>query len=133
MADFGLNRCAVLVTGSRRLVHGHAAIIRSALAKYEPMRGSVVVLHGGAKGADRIADLVAKELFYSTWAVPYFEPLGLGGGPVRNRCLVDLLGVLKTYGYQTHVEAFPDAESKGTWDCVEYAKSKGHEATVHKC
>lgn len=86
---------------------------------YLPM---VTIIHGGAKGADLIAD---------EWAVVNWCPIlefkadwdkyGKSAGPIRNQQMID-------EGKPDFFIAFPTENSVGTWDMIrrcDKAKIKG--------
>lgn len=103
----------VLVTGSRDWQD--RAAITEGFAITEP----TLVIHGDAKGADSIADAVAatagidRAKFPANW-----NRHGKSAGPHRNRLMFDIT-------QPDLVLAFPLPQSRGTWDMVEYARSKG--------
>lgn len=80
-----------------------------------------VVIHGGCKGADIIAGVIAKELgmevlcFTAEW-----KKYGKSAGPKRNQRMLD-------EGVPTLVLAFHDDinSSKGTLDMIKKAKGRG--------
>jgi len=137
-----VKRLVIIVSGSRRLhtrEHHHAIreYIKSKLGDRRHVQ--VVVLHGAQKGADLIADEAARDLGLDSWGIPYFSELDepstkhFPGGPRRNECLVDVACVLRaTKLYQVEMGAFPDAESRGTWHAIRYAKQNGIVAEVRK-
>lgn len=127
----------IVVTGSRHWVDGEEAnIIRNKLALafdmatelgnpfMEPLcvtEAEVVFVHGGARGADAIADAWIRkrghrvEVFPADWAKH-----GKAAGPIRNAAMLD--------AGATIVLAFPfgcRATSPGTWNCVEMAARRG--------
>ena len=112
----------VLVTGSRHWTN--AALIREELALLSP--GSIVI-HGGARGADAIADAIAKELGLTVreYRADWLEH-GLAAGPMRNSDMLraehDECDVKVDY-----VLAFtkPDTKSPGTADMKRKAFGKG--------
>ncbi len=109
----------ILVTGSRFWTQKD--VIRQALAAAPA--GSTVV-HGAARGADRLADAVAKELGFTPEPYPAdWTGLKKRAGSVRNQKMVDL-------GADVCL-AFPGPESKGTWDCVKKARAAGIHTFVH--
>src|SRR5258706_7204811 len=73
------DRYVVIVTGSREWTD--RAVIRAHLADFPP---GTLVLHGGALGADAIADSEARGLGLDVRVEPYFSDLGRAGGPARN-------------------------------------------------
>ena len=78
---------------------------------------SVTIIHGGAKGADSIAGLVADELGIETVVYPAdWEKYSKSAGIIRNKEMADK-------GKPDFVLAFPGGA--GTHHMVSYAKSKG--------
>ena len=110
----------ILITGSRRWTD--QAIIEAALrrttAGLKPR--AVTVVHGACPygGADIIAASIADRLGFvvephpAPWTVH-----GKAAGPMRNQEMVDL-------GADVCL-AFPEPDSRGTWDCVARADSAG--------
>lgn len=47
-----------------------------------------IIIHGAARGADRIASLIAEQLGMEQRPYPYLRQFGRDGGPVRNRQMV---------------------------------------------
>lgn len=103
----------VLVTGSRDW--------QDRLAIQDALRdcGATFVVHGDAKGADWIANEVAKSLGLDVARFPAnWNGRGKTAGPYRNRLMFDMC-------QPELVLAFPLPSSRGTWDMVKYAESKG--------
>lgn len=124
-----MSRWCVIVSGSRRLYSlKHEKAIYDVLRRYEGKH--VVLLHGDGDGADQLAKSLAHDLGFRELGTPYF-PLGMKGGPARNRCVVDLGLVFQGYDYDLIVHAFPDAESVGTYRLIEYAKLKAVACEEH--
>lgn len=114
----------VLVTGSRDWTD--AVAISSALD------GATLVLHGGARGADELADAWARE--HSVQRVVLsadWERLGRRAGAERNALLVERACELRARGNAVEVWAFPLPQSRGTWDCVHRARAAGLVVHVH--
>lgn len=107
----------VLVCGSRDWTDGAAiqAALQAVLA-----RGPVeLVMHGDARGADRLAAGVAVELGLPVRAFPAdWTHLGRAAGPVRNQRMLD-------EGQPSLVLAFPLPRSRGTWDMMFRARAAG--------
>lgn len=131
----------VLVTGSREVPTKAWQQVRDALlAAVDGTDGPHILVHGGAKGADRIAANVAANLGWSTeehradWSAPCRPscdhngrrrgPLGDGGicpaaGHYRNQHMVDL-------GADVCVAVFRrGARNAGTADCKRRAVRAG--------
>jgi len=107
----------VLVCGDRNWPDKDA--IRRELSKLEP---GTTLIHGGARGADRLSGIVAEELgikvdkvYYANW-----PKYGRSAGPIRNQEML-------TLGKPNLVLAFhPNlSQSKGTKDMVERATRAG--------
>ena len=84
----------------------------------------LVIIHGGAKGADDLADQWALvnwtglEIYKADWS-----KYGKAAGGIRNQQMLD-------EGKPDLVIAFPTKNSKGTWDMVRRAKKAGVETIV---
>jgi hypothetical protein len=80
-----------------------------------------LLVHGNARGVDAIADLWAQHYTIEKQSYPYMSHLGRAGGPARNRIMVD-----EHLWQNPIICAFPHPElSKGTYDLIGYAESKG--------
>ena len=83
-----------------------------------------VIVSGGAQGVDSLAKKYANDhnipisIHYANW-VKY----GRSAGPIRNQLIVD---------DATHLVAFPDKRSVGTWDSVNKAKKKKIAVTIYR-
>lgn len=104
----------ILVCGSRDYAD------RDAMTEvmYRFGKGTVVI-HGGARGADKMAGEIAAflryevEVYEANWARD-----GKRAGPMRNQRMLD-------EGKPDHVIAFPLADSVGTWDMIRRARKAG--------
>lgn len=105
----------VLVTGSREWADPEP--IRRELAR---LPSDTIVIHGMARGADRLAHEIAAELGLAVWPRPAMWERGKAAGIIRNR--------------QMLVEDKPDlvlafhpdlAEARGTRHMVEIARKAG--------
>lgn len=109
---------AIIVTGSREWAN--VAVIESVLTDACPD----LVVHGGAQGADQIADDWAKangidrDVFRANWTA-----FGKSAGPVRNGRM------LKAYQH-ARVVAFP-LKGPGTKDCIKQARALRMEVFVY--
>lgn len=85
-----------------------------------------VVIHGGCRGADRLAGQVASELSFGVEEFPAeWHRYGRAAGPIRNRRMLE-------EGKPDLVLAFhPDlSRSRGTRDMVDRARKAGVEVRV---
>ena len=74
------------------------------------------VVSGGARGADSLAELWAKEKKIKIKIYkPDWKNLGNKAGPLRNTDIVNA---------STHLIAFPTQESVGTWDSIRKAEKR---------
>ena len=80
--------------------------------------GRVVIVSGGARGADSLAEQYAKEKGYETIIFHADWSLGKGAGYIRNREMHEYLSRQKKRG----VVAFWDGKSKGTQHSFSLAK-----------
>lgn len=103
----------VVVTGSRGWTK--LGPILHALSKL-PL--DTIIVHGGAKGADALAEDAAKQLGMTTEVhFAEWERLGRSAGPNRNEQMLDSKPDL--------VLAFWDGSSRGTKHCIEGARKRG--------
>jgi hypothetical protein len=123
-------RLAVLVTGSRGWTDTES--IRERLRTYQTVTGGKfvpygsVLIHGGASGADVIADDAAR-FQGGGWLIErtsYFDWLDKRGGHVRNAMMLDKLKVYQKYGYICSVEAF-SLGTPGTEGMIKIATKAG--------
>jgi hypothetical protein len=110
----------ILITGGRDWKDSN--LIRQALLE----NGPGIVVHGACRGADTLANDAAQALGWPTEAHPAnFYPLGKydrAAGNKRNAKMVALGADICL--------AFPDPQSKGTWNCVNLAKRAKIEVLV---
>lgn len=112
----------VLVTGSRTFADAHA--IDSALLNVwhdiTQLGGEMVVVHGHARGADRLADAWARRNNILVERHPAdWDTHKRAAGPIRNQAMVNLGAHL--------VLAFPAGTATGTRDCMKRARAAGIE------
>lgn len=113
----------VLVCGSRHWID--LAAIRQALGAIKANEGIEVVIHGDARGADRLAGIAAAELGIPVLAFPAnWAEHGRAAGAIRNQQML-------TEGRPTLVLAFPTPESVGTWDMVGRARGANVRVIVY--
>lgn len=108
----------IVITGDRNWKNVPAIFYRLKLAQLL-WGDNLVVRHGGAKGADRIAHVtclilgIKREPFKADWLKYYAR-----AGPIRNSAMLtpDVGLVL---GFHTNIDS-----SRGTRDCLKKARSK---------
>lgn len=110
----------ILITGSRDWADRQT--MRTALwAHLQRLRQKgrdVILIHGGARGADSIAAGI-----WRGWNLPIeqhdadWSDHGMMAGPIRNQRMVNLSADVCL--------AFPMPGSRGTWDCVRRAREAG--------
>ena len=104
----------ILVTGSREWTDRFT--IFSALRQYPTCR---LLIHGNARGADRIAAEIAEHLGFKIKSVPaQWDRYNKAAGAIRNRVMLDLNPDL-VLAFHSNL-----AVSKGTKDCVEEAQRR---------
>ena len=82
------------------------------------------IVHGGAKGADRLAAIYAREYFYKSEAFPAdWDTHGKAAGPIRNQEMAEYADVLV---------AVWDGKSRGTKNMIETALKEGLEVHVYR-
>lgn len=106
----------ILITGTRYWSWELEKAVEHALETIEEINDcAVVVMHGGAPGADRVAADWAErhgrqvEKYFADWS------RGRRAGPERNQRMVDAGADMCL--------AFPGPSSVGTWDCVRRARA----------
>lgn len=96
------------------------------------VRGANLVLHGGATGADEIADKVAGKLGIVTLRFPAaWNAEGKAAGPARNERMAVWAEKFMLNGHNVRCYAFPLSESIGTHDCVKRMRAHGIPTTVY--
>jgi|SRR5271157_5180938 len=112
----------VLICGGRH--YADFERIKSDLIALGGKAAIEVVIHGGADGADCLGALAAQELEIPTIAEHAdWKKHGNAAGPIRNQKMLDLYS-------PTLVLAYPDPESRGTWDMVRRAKKDDIEVRI---
>jgi len=108
----------VAVVGSRTFID--YTLLKSILDKID----IDLIISGGARGADKLAERYALEkkietkIFYPEW-----DKFGKAAGFIRNRDIVQ---------EADHVIAFWDGESKGTLSSINLAKEFGKKLSIYK-
>lgn len=117
----------ILITGSRDWTDRETirAALRSAGQAARTHPQGVVVVHGGARGADTLAGEIAREfgcmveVHLADW-----QTHGKAAGPIRNAHMVKL-------GADVCL-AFPLGESRGTRGCIHMAETMGIPVKVYE-
>ncbi len=108
----------ILVCGSRTW-SDHGIIFDKLESLPSDADEDVLIIHGGASGADTIAASIAMGLGYGHRAYPAdWNTHGKGAGPIRNQRMLD-------EGTPDIVLAFWDGESRGTLDMITRARRAG--------
>jgi hypothetical protein len=103
----------VAVVGGRNFDNYY--LLKDVLNAYRKKHGISLIISGGAKGADTLAEKYAKEfeidyrVFVAKW-----NKYGKSAGYRRNKKIVEACDI---------VIAFPDKESKGTYHTIDLAES----------
>lgn len=86
----------------------------------------MVIIHGNARGADKMAGEIAEELGYQVEVYPAdWAKYGKQAGFIRNQQML-------REGKPDMCIAFWDGKSRGTLDMIERAKAAGHKVMVVK-
>lgn len=116
----------ILITGSRHFdPHNprnyqlmHQALSTTAQKLYAAGAADITVVHGGASGADTLADIIASSLGFTIERYPaQWNLYGKQAGPIRNEEMVARGANI--------VLAFPAAVSPGTKHCMSVARRAG--------
>jgi hypothetical protein len=121
----------VLVTGDREWgTMDEENVIREALNE---LLVPSLIIHGDARGADKMAASVGIELGHYVSIFPaLWGRDGKPAGPLRNKVMVEIANVLML-DYFVHVYAFHNniEESKGTKDCINRAFKENMSITIY--
>jgi hypothetical protein len=102
----------ILVCGDRNWTND--SLVYSALIAH----AATIVIHGNARGADKLADLQARKLHLEVRAYPAnWATEGRAAGILRNKRQYDLEKPDKVLAFHNHLE-----RSKGTKHMIEYAQ-----------
>ena len=84
-----------------------------------------IIITGGARGADFLANIVARDLKFNTIVkMADWQKYGRSAGPIRNRQMLDLKPDL-VIAFHSNIE-----QSKGTKDCITEASKRGIKVEV---
>lgn len=98
------------------------------LTKMESLAKDTLVIHGGARGADTLADECAHELGLPVTPFPAdWQRFGKKAGPLRNRQMLDQKPDL-VIAFHKNLQS-----SKGTKDCVNEARKRSIPVKIIGC
>lgn len=127
--------CILVITGSRRASNDNRKLIGEAILAADPL----VVLQGGAAGADSIARSFCWDRAITTVTVPAdWEGQGVSAGYERNERMLAMAQDLEAlYKLPVLVLAFPTSltcsvPSKGTRHCIREAEALGLEVRIQE-
>jgi len=124
---------AILVTGSRRFGNRRQlyAVLDKHLESYH--RPEILVIHGGATGADTKAGDWAKANKVLCLKMPaHWDVYGRAAGTKRNLKMLDFLKFLRKRGHPCVVEAFPLPGSRGTHHMIRVAQEANFKVNIHE-
>lgn len=122
----------ILVTGSRECEYEPVVkVLDDTLAEIASAYGPPILVHGGARGADQVANIWGNqksvdrevawvERFPAHWAI-----YGHGAGPIRNAAMAERIWPHQQAGGLVVVLAFPRGESVGTRNMILAAERVG--------
>lgn len=113
-----MNELIILVTGSRTLADG-----RELVRQLEMLPLAAIILHGAARGADRIAETWCAENGRLCIGVPAdWVRYGKKAGVIRN---AEMLRKYQPHGFLAFHDKDTLEESRGTWDMVQRCLKAG--------
>jgi len=118
---FKLLKMKLAIVGSRKF--NDYEFFKVAVYRYLNSVKPEIIISGGATGVDSLAEKWAGENNVEFLVFPADWKLGRSAGPIRNTLIVNNC---------THLLAFPDADSVGTWDSVRKAELANKKVTVIK-
>lgn len=86
-----------------------------------------ILIHGDCEGADWCARFHASGFGWRIHDEPAPWDAGFAAGPLRNELMIDLVLQYRKHAYPCVLIACPFPDSRGTWNCVNYAKAQGFE------
>jgi hypothetical protein len=111
----------IVACGSRELAWS-PVMVRQALLAAAGYRQVAALFHGGARGADQLADQAAQALGWKVRVrMARWSEHGIAAGPIRNRQMLEHAGALAAHqGADLLLLAFPGG--KGTASCIREAR-----------
>lgn len=108
----------ILITGSRNFNNTSAMLQIFKSIAYTISNTNVTLIHGNARGADRLAGKLAHDLGWTVEVHPAdWKKYGRKAGPIRNQEMVNTGANICL--------AFPVGESRGTRHCITAAQKAG--------
>lgn len=130
-----MDHICVIVTGDRNAQWNEWGRTVGDVLRGDKYKGTTAVLiHGDARGIDRIAERKAGGYGWRTLPVPaQWKAYGPAAGPKRNQTMLDISWHLEQCGYRAEVLAFHDSfeGSKGTKNMVSLAIGAGVPVTLY--
>ena len=120
-------RCLVIVAGGGRDLDWPHQHIAAELLAHSGSRPVLLVLHGGARGADQAIGRAARQLGWPAEALPAdWRRYGRGAGPIRNRELlhtaVQRARALAMPGFSAGVQVIAFPGGRGTASLLAQAR-----------
>jgi hypothetical protein len=121
----------LIITGSREgLPRDRRDLLATLTAA---IKAADLVIHGGARGVDALADQLARRSNVHVAVVnALWEQRKRAAGSDRNSVLASLGAKLQRGGAEVSYGAYPGPESHGTWDCVRKLKAVNIAGEVHQ-
>lgn len=112
----------VLICGGRN--YSDQCLVFHQLDQIHASKSITELIHGDARGADRLGREWAKQMNVPERAFPAsWRRYGKAAGAIRNQQMLD-------QGKPDLVIAFPDPQSRGTWDMVRRAQNADLEIII---
>lgn len=119
----------IMVTGSRHATFHHYQDVIEESLKREVEGWTWALIHGGARGVDRIANIVANGMTHKPAFIKKFpadwDAYGQAAGPIRNEAMTDYIRESMSYDDTAICLAFHHdwQHGSGTNNAIEYAES----------
>lgn len=113
------NTFACLIAGSRTF--NNYELLKTKMDILLSNKDNVLIISGGAKGADTLAERYAKEKHYKILVIPAeWEKFGKSAGYIRNKAMHDKLATFENRG----CVLFWDGKSRGTKQNIPLAEER---------
>ena len=121
----------LIITGSRQGIPSDRPDLLATLT--ESIKAADLVIHGGARGVDALADQLARRSNVHVVVVSaLWEQRKKAAGSDRNSVLASLGAKLQRGGAEVRYGAYPGPEGRGTWDCVRKVQAVNIAGEVHQ-